>query len=367
MSLWARVACPLSALLLWVVGCGEVGGEGVLRLVDLSENHDGSLSPLAAGTTTRFRVGRSASVGNGLALTDYEASDPQVLSVESADQRELRVVAKAPGNAELSVEVEGGDTDTFALEVQTSANAFFTMSSMKGGSTRTHGGSLATDKLNLPPTMMMDANLRYYVGESGRRLSGEGGEIAFGEAETTGSFRAVPRQNSEGRAWAFTAGADGDSCTIPSPYGGAWKLRAKEAVEPATLKVFSGAAWTSGQLPVEDQVITAKAGTTVALTFQIVDAEGFMYLGDYQANASVRFEGADGFMPRLGSGLSPGEDLNHCTEPFQANGIPQLCRAWEKLEQLRFTVGVPQDASETSIEIRIGDFQTVYTLRVAAD
>lgn len=351
----------LVAVVLLTAACGTVGEGGTLRLSDQSTQQPGALRPLAAGSVGHYCIEKSAAVRGCIPVATAESGDKAVMTVEVKDEKEIYIDALTAGKATLNVETHDGETDSFDIDVRPVKNAIMSMTTLHNNSKHQHGTLPVTSSLNIPVGEFIDADLSYLVGEGGQALTGVPESIAFGEPTTTGSFKSTLGDG--GIKWLFESRAEGDTFEVETPYGAPWKVRGTDQLVAADFIASTGAAWRPGELTQKDNTIYAPEGATIFLRFFPVDTDGYVYVGSYDYKAELRVENAELFSPELRSGYDSTDTKNTCVDPI-VEGQSKLCGKWTQMEQLRIQMHTPREATQTTIHLKLGDYEKSFILSV---
>lgn len=343
---WAQGAgfFATAGLTLLSVACGSVGSEGKLRLRDNSENHDMSLRAIAAGRSVDYSVLRGNLVGSAVELTEVNSSKEDVFTAEIREKSRVRVHGVAPGKAQLYL--TAGDTeDNFELEVRAEAGAMFRAES----GTTSFGRFRESSGLRVP----FDANFmirhHHFVDAESRSLSGTGGTIAWTSASGS-DVTLTP--DSSGYSIGVTSNATAGTASLTSPWS-ATPLRVTSSELPDVDSFRPYTATTLGNVSVDGKVITFGAGTLATVTFDVLDAAGFMHVGGWDFNGTVEVGDA-------GLGRVVIENADCGTEAETG------CSEFTGVDIFRLTILGGDSAASVPVKLSVGGVEDTYTFRFLA-
>lgn len=332
--------------------CGTTGSDGNLRFKDTSENHNGDLRPIAAGYTTTYDVSRS-SWNAKVTLESGSSTNEAVATVPSVFEEKLRVLGMSPGTAVIEVFTTNDVRDRITVDVRKPTSARYAITSMESNQKTTWSEMGSDGKINLRPGAAFDLQHFAFEDTTGTVLSGGVNAIPVGTVTASGTSQAVVRN--DGYTIALTAGAIGDTITIPSGFEGkSMQVAVRDDVDAKSIRARGGVWLTSAPMTVVGTKITTRSGSIGTLAFDVADAAGFVYVGAFPLNATLTIGAGDALTlsPEDGE-CAAGQDTDDCREyngvnrprmGFIANDVSQ-----ETKQTITLTVGAFSQAFEVTV------------------
>lgn len=355
-SFGRRAGVGALLLLFLAVGCGELGAEGELRLREVGADYTGPLRPIAEGYEVRYELLTAAQ--RAVDATQAESDNDGVLDIE-IDDGKLRVRGASAGDATLTAHA-GDQSDRFPLSVAPVTDLLFELT-RSDSSRRSWGHFQLGEQLNVLPETPFDADMRGFLGDNARRLSGSGSQIPLEATGADGCFSTM-QVRAEGYQTLLTAAnADCEAALTHTGLGEALHFRPTAAADYAPTSIVLGTAsvWLSGSVRVSGDTLYARPGATVGLTLHPADDDGFLYVGAYPIDGTIAVADAEAFNPRLPAPLVEDGDKNLCAE---RQG--EACARWTGVEALRLTLTLPDEPGETTIRFATGAAERTLTLVV---
>lgn len=336
------IAAATLGLTLLSVACGDVGGEGNLRLLDQSENHDKSIRPLAAGRTVEYQVSRSSIIGQAITLTNAVSTNTSVFAVDNFSGNKVIVNALAQGSADLSLEA-GEIADRFQLEVRDENGAFFRVNE---GSTyytrvREHAG------IRVPLSSTLRLTHQNFLDSNGRGLSGKGGSIAW--TAVTGENVTITPQDDGYTLSVVTASEDGTG-SITSPWTSTpFRVVSSGEFEASTMTAYT--AMTAGGAKIEGKTITFENNSLGVVVVDVLDTNGFAHVGDWDMNGRVTL--SDNGVGRITV------DTAGCEEAIEDKG----CKVFTDVDIFRMLVAGGSDGGSVSVKVEVDGLSEDWTFK----
>lgn len=333
---------------LLVAACGTTGSDGNLRFKDTSAHHNGDLRPIAAGYTTSYEVSR-ATWNAKVTLEQGSSSNEAAAVVSGVTGSVVNVRGVAPGTSDIEVITTSDVRDRITVDVREPASARYAVTSMESNKETTWTEMGSDSKINLLPGVAVDLKHFAFEDATGTVLSGGVDAIPVGTPDASGSSKAVVRN--DGYTIALTAGAVGDTITIPSGFGTkAMRVAVKDSVEAKSIRARAGVWLTSAPITVKGNTITVRGATVATLAFDVADATGHVYVGEFPLAATLTVGAGDAFT------ISPEDGA--CA----ADQDPNDCRVYEGVNRPRMgflSEAVSKETKQT-LTVAVGEYSETF-------
>ena len=286
-------------------------------------------------------------MGSAVDLTDVTTSDAGVLVVAGFEGNDVRLTGVAPGTARVNLEA-GDKSDSFELEVRDEAGSTFRVIQSDADDTILTRVR-ETAQLRVPAGTSVLIDQHYYVDAQGNALSGGGGSIAWTGATGTG-VTLTPDES--GYRVAVTTEAEGGTGAINSPWSATpLRVNASDVADPAAFEPYLSP--TLGSATIDGNVITFSPGALVGVTFDVLDSDGRVHVGDWGFNGSI--EVSDNGANRVMMEAS-------CDHNLDGAG----CIGFDNVGLFRVMVTASDKAEDVDVKLRLGDLEEDWVLRFQA-
>lgn len=336
-------ALAAAGLLVTTVGCEtETGEEGNLRFSDESPVHDGSIRPIAAGRTVSYEVSRS--IFQSVTLAEASSSDDGVFAIDGFSGDNVTVEGVAPGTATLQVLTDTDVSDRIQLEVREAAGARWQVYRGLANDRTEYARINEGGQLRVRPDDEVELEFLVFRDSDGNALSGRGGTLEFGETQgDAGDYESL----SSGYLLRVNAASDEGEFTIPYEDGDIG-VRVADALAPEDLLPRVGS--LTGDVTIDGNDIIVDGGALSAITFEVLDADGFKHVGSYDLQAVIEIDD-----PSAATIAAVGD----CTDTGDDG-----CVRYESSDLAQLTVAAGNNAGETDITVTVGDYSEVFTLTI---
>lgn len=333
---------------LLVAACGTTGSDGNLRFKDTSAHHNGDLRPIAAGYTTTYEVSR-ATWNAKVTLEQGSSSNEAAAVVSGVTGATVKVRGVAAGSSEIEVITTNDVRDRINVDVREPTSARYAVTSMESNKETTWTEMGSDSKINLLPGVAFDLKHFAFEDTAGTVLSGGVDAIPVGTPAATGSSKAVVRN--DGYTIALTAGAVGDTITIPSGFGNkSMSVAVTETVDAKSIRARAGVWLTSAPITVKGNTITVRGTTAATLAFDVADAAGHVYVGEFPLAATLTVGAGDAFT------ISPEDGA--CA----ADQDPNDCRVYEGVNRPRmgFLSSKVDKETKQTLTVAVGEHSQTF-------
>lgn len=350
-----HIATSASILMLAVACTGDSGSSGKLRFQDKSGVQTNKVLPAAVGRTVTYNITNTAIQPRNQEIDTATSSDENIFEIQSVNESRVTIKPLKAGKAKLTVVTANEKEDSIEIEVRDADTTYYSITKLNDEKVE-QGVLDVNGKYNVFPGDVIALDSYRIFDADGHRLSGD---LPRGfEKGSNGSMEVSTDE--------LKAGVAGDAVTVNNAHNQSFKARtvAKDDYAPTKLVGYAHE-MTLGDLDLGVMLMQTGKNFQMQDAGQMLrvypqDADGYTYIGSYNADASITVTNPDAVtLTYIGARAENGRDV--CV----ARTEEDKCKEYSGLPEIAFLITSASDATGTvELKVKSGSVTETFTLKL---